>query len=508
MAKTNKQAVREWEQYRKALITDTAMEQNLTGAEIEKHRADLEANPIEWMKFFFPNYATAEFAPFHKKFVQRIITNPEWWEVVSWSRELAKDTVTMMTMMFLNLTEKKKFTLFVSSSYDAACDLLKPYMLNYEANQRIIAYYGEQKQIGAWEDGNFTAKCGARYVALGAGQSPRGKKNEALRPDSIICTDLDTDEDCRNVDTITKRFNWLERALYATRSVSKPLLFLVLGNIIAKDCCVVRAAKRADHHDIVNIRNKDGKSSWPEKNSEEHIDRTLKPMSTAAAQQEYFNNPLSEGDTFKEIVYGQVPPLRQFKFLVNYADPAPSNNAKTRSNSTKAVMLIGVLNGNFYVIKAFLDHTTNDNFVEWFYDMHNYVGERSTIYHYIENNTLQNPFYEQVFMPLFFKKGQEKGYSIGIVPDERKKGDKFSRIEGNLEPLVRTGRLIFNIKEKDNPHMQRLEEQFKLVNPALKSPADGVDAVEGGVFICNNKMLSLTDGAIISIKPQANKKRY
>jgi hypothetical protein len=235
MAKTNKQAVREWEQYRKALITDTAMEQNLTGAEIEKHRADLEANPIEWMKFFFPNYATAEFAPFHKKFVQRIITNPEWWEVVSWSRELAKDTVTMMTMMFLNLTEKKKFTLFVSSSYDAACDLLKPYMLNYEANQRIIAYYGEQKQIGAWEDGNFTAKCGARYVALGAGQSPRGKKNEALRPDSIICTDLDTDEDCRNVDTITKRFNWLERALYATRSVSKPLLFLVLGNIIAND---------------------------------------------------------------------------------------------------------------------------------------------------------------------------------------------------------------------------------------------------------------------------------
>jgi hypothetical protein len=57
--------------------------------------------------------------------------------------------------------------------------------------------------------------------------------------------------------------------------------------------------------------------------------------------------------------------------------------------------------------------------------------------------------------------------------------------------LVRTGRLVFNIKEKDNPHMQRLEEQFKLFSPSMKAPADGPDAIEGGVFICNNKILSI-----------------
>lgn len=52
-------------------------------------------------------------------------------------------------------------------------------MLNYEANQRIIAYYGEQKLLRAW-CGDFTTRSGVRYVALGAGQSPRGKKNENL----------------------------------------------------------------------------------------------------------------------------------------------------------------------------------------------------------------------------------------------------------------------------------------------------------------------------------------
>lgn len=493
MAKqANKQALTEWDDYRKALLTGTALETNKTGADIEKHRKYLEAHPVEWMKYMFPNYATADFAPFHIAYIKRILEHDEWYEVNSWSRELAKDTVTMMVMFFLNLTGKKRFTLFVSSSCDAACDLLKPYMLNYEANQRIIAYYGEQKLFGAWESGDFTTRSGVRYVALGAGQSPRGKKNENLRPDSIICTDLDTDEDCRNKDVIDKRFDWLERALYMTRSISKPLLFLVLGNIIARDCCVTRAAKRADHHDIVNIRDKHGRSSWLAKNTEEMVDRVLSKMSTKAQQAECFNNPVSEGDIFKEETWGEVPPLHKFNFLIAYGDPSPSNNVNDRKNSTKALWLIGALDGKFYVIKGYLDRVINDEFVNWFYFIKDYVNNRTQIYNYIENNTLQDPFFQQVFMPLFYQKGSERGHHIGIIPDDRKKPDKFSRIEGNLDPLWRAGRLIFNIKEKNNPHMQKLIEQFKLFSPSMKAPADGPDACEGGIFIANNKILSIT----------------
>ena len=503
-----KKALKEWDEYRKALITGTALEYNKTTADIEKHRKYLEARPAEWCKYMFPNYATADFAPFHLAYIKRIVEHDEWYEVNSWSRELAKDTVTMMVMMFLNLTGKKRFTLFVSSSYDAACDLLKPYMLNFDANQRIIAYYGEQKTFGTWETGNFTTKCGARYVALGAGQSPRGKKNENLRPDSILITDIDTDEDCRNKDTIDKRFDWIERALYMTRSVSKPLLFLVLGNIIARDCCVTRAAKRADKHDIVNIRNKDGKSSWTGKNSEEQIDRVLSKMSTKAQQAECFNNPVSEGDVFKELTWGDVPPIHTFKFLVAYADPSPSNNVGDRKNSTKALWLIGSDGGHFYIITGFLDRVTNDEFVDWFYAIEDYTKQRTQIYNYIENNTLQDPFFEQVFMPLFYRKGQERKHHIGVIPDARKKPDKFSRIEGNLEPLVRTGRLIFNLKEKNNPHMQRLEEQFKLFSATMKAPADGPDAIEGGVFICNNKAISITGDSIVTGVKHKNSKRF
>jgi len=277
-----------------------------------------------------------------------------------------------------------------------------------------------------------------------------------------------------------------------TRSISKPLLFLVLGNIIARDCCVTRAAKRADHHDIVNIRDKHGRSTWLAKNTEEMVDRVLSKMSTKAQQAECFNNPISEGDIFKDETWGEIPPIHKFKFLIAYGDPSPSNNTTDRKNSTKALWLIGAMEGKFYVITGYLDRVTNDEFVDWFYGIEDFVKSKTQIYNYLENNTLQDPFFEQVFMPLFYRKGEERGHHIGVIPDARKKPDKFSRIEGNLEPLFRTGRLIFNIKEKNNLHMQRLIEQFKLFSATMKAPADGPDAIEGAVFIANNKVLTIT----------------
>jgi hypothetical protein len=132
---------------------------------------------------------------------------------------------------------------------------------------------------------------------------------------------------------------------------------------------------------------------------------------------------------------------------------------------------------------------------------------KTQIYNYIENNSLQDPFYEQVLSPLMYAEGIARQHYIHLAPDERSKPDKFARIEGNLEHLNRTGKLIFNIAEKNNPHMVRLEEQFKAVNPQLSAPADGPDAVEGGVWIINNKMAAFA-GEVKSGRHKSNSKRY
>jgi hypothetical protein len=318
--------------------------------------------------------------------------------------------------------------------------------------------------------------------------------------------DFDTDADCRNPETIKKKWEWFEEALYPTRSVSEDLLTVWCGNIIAPDCCVKRAGEKADHWDVVNIRDKRGRSTWPEKNSEERIRRIENSISTRSFQQEYMNNPLSEGDVFKEVTWGKCPPLRKLTFAVAYGDPAPSNS-RNKASSFKALFLIGYYDGKFYVYKGYLDHVVNAEYVNWYYYLRDEVEEKTQVYNYIENNKLQDPFYQQVFLPLFAAKGKEAGF-IGIIPDTRNKPEKFERIEGNLEPLARKGWLILNENERENPHMKRLAEQFLLVSRQMKSPVDGVDCIEGGVWVINQKISTLAAGNYTVGQRQTNKKRF
>lgn len=503
---TDKQLLQDWEAYYNQFIADVEVDSSETEFQKQQRITRLEASPEDWFKYYFPKYCTAEPANFHTAATKRLLAHQRWYEVRAWSRELAKSARSMFEVLYLALTGKVCNFLLVSNSFDNACRLLLPFMMQLEKNLRIINDYGEQQTIGHWEANEFIAKCGCSFRALGAGQSPRGTRNEAKRPDFILIDDIDTDEECRNPDRIKQKWDWIEQALIPTISVSGDARILFNGNIIAKDCCIARAGKVADKFDIVNIRDKNGKSSWS-KNTEEDIDFILSKISTRAAQQEYFNNPLSEGDVFKELTIAKIPSLSRFKQIIVYGDPSPSNS-KNKAGSMKAIAAIGVLDNKYYVIKCRVDRATNADFVDWFYDINEQLnGSSAQIYNYIENNKLQDPFYQQVFIPLFVSKSKEKGYYLNIVPDARIKPDKFSRIEGNLEPLNRTGRLIFNEAEKANPHMQRLMEQFLLITPQLKAAADGVDAVEGGVYIANQKIRQTSAEQLVLVKRPLNKRR-
>lgn len=488
MRQVDKIALQDWEKFKEDIARSTPVDKSMTHAEREKHRIYLEAHPIEWIKFFCAPYVKSEFAGFHKRAIRRIIANDEWFEVLSWSRELAKSTITMCIILYLVLTGRKHNVILTSNSKDNAVRLLAPYRAMLEANGRIIAYYGAQMTPGAWTEDEFLTKGGVAFRALGAGQSPRGSRNEAIRPDVLLVDDFDTDEDCKNPDIIQKRWEWWEKALYPTRSISTPTLIVFCGNIIAKDCCVVRAGAMADHWDIVNIRDKDGNSTWPEKNSEESIDRTLSKITTRAAQGEYFNNPISAGEVFETVTYGKVPSLKKFKFLVAYGDPSPGESKAKKGKSFKAVMLLGKLDGRLYVIKSRLAKSLNAEFIDWYVQLLEHVGDAAPVYCYMENNKLQDPFFQQVFRPLVAKVRKERGIQLYIRPDERKKTDKATRIEANLEPMNREGNLILNEAERDNPHMKELEDQFRLFTLTLRYPADGPDAVEGGNRILDETM--------------------
>jgi phage terminase large subunit-like protein len=498
MALSDKKIELLWSEFRDSVRNSTPVDKNETPEQKRKRMTKLEANVEEWFKYYFPKYAFSEPAPFHKKATQRVINNPEWYEVRSWSRELAKSTRTMFEVLFLGLTGKKRYVLMISNNETNATNLLEPYRIQLDSNQRIINDYGIQETLGRWSSGEFVTRNGVAFKAIGAGQSPRGTRNEEVRPDVLLFDDLDTDEDCRNLEMITKRWRWIEDAAIGTRSISKGTLIIFCGNIIAKDCCVVRAQQYADWVDIINIRDKNGNSTWPSKNSQEQIDRVLAQKSYLSTQKEYFNNPIQEGTVFKAMNWKTFGPLSQYKFLVCYIDLSYKSSAK---NDYKAATLVGKWKEEYHVLKAFLKQGTTSELAAGLVDINAFVNGKCPIYWYAEENFLQDIILKEVQESLSSLKS-----SIVISPDKRAKADKFTRIEAALEPINTKGKLYLNESERDNPSMKTLEEQFMAFGPKSKAHDDGPDSVEGAKFIVDSKYFS--EVPIVIGRRQTNQKRY
>ncbi len=510
---TEKQTIAHWDEHVKQILESTSIDSEETDGNRIKRIARLEANPEEWFRYYFPRYSYAPPAAFHKRATMRVLQNTEWYEVRLWSRELAKSTRTMMEVLYLALAGHipednrsgrvlpgrlhKRYILMVSNSLDNAARLLMPYRANLQYNQRIIQDYGIQENSGTWHAEEFITQSGIAFRALGAGQSPRGTKNDQVRPDVILFDDVDTDADCLNPEIIAKKWRWIEEAAIGTRSVSQPTTIIFCGNRIAADCCIERATRMADHVEEVSIRDEQGHATWPEKNTEADIDRVLSQKSYAAQQKEYFNNPIIEGSVFKEMAYKPARPLADYKMLVCYTDPSYK-----ATNDYKATVLVGKTGDEYHIIKCYLEQATTARMVEWHRNIMRMVGACACYYF------MEEVFMQDVLLKEMNDMGNRSGMKIPIRGDKRKKPDKFMRIESLLEPLHRNGELYLNEQERHNPHMQRLAEQFVAFAPGSHAHDDGPDAVEGAIWIMMEKTAKGVGEGIVTMGRPINNYRY
>lgn len=499
MKPADKRALLDWEEFVQNMNRDAPVNYGETAAEKAKRIKGLEANNEEWFKYYFSNFYTSEATKFHKKATKRVMNNPEWYEVRAWSRELSKSGRTMMEVLKLVLTGEKQNIILTSNSFDNAVRLLKPYKTLLENNERIIYDYGTQEKHGAWTDAEFVTRKGVAFRAIGAGQSPRGTRNDAIRPDVILIDDFDTDEDCRNPDTVDKKWAWFERALYAARSVSEPLLVIFCGNIIAEHCCILKAKEMADHFEVINIRDENGKSTWPQKNTEKLIDRVLSKISYAAQQGEYFNNPISQGKIFKKLHYKKMRPLNEYRFLVAYTDPSYKAGKKA---DFKATALVGKWRDEYHVIKMYCAQTTIAQMIDWQYQIMKYVNGRVPVYYMIEYPSIDEPLQIELKAA-----NLRHGVTLPLMADQRTKLEKFFRIESLLEPLNRNEQQWFNEDLKPSEHMKATEAQFKALSPTSRAHDDAPDAVEGAVFNINSR-LSCDLSKIETFNPFVNSKRF
>lgn len=492
---SQKEAVKQWKELCatiQSMSTVNKLETEATRLErIERARNDY----AYFVSYYFPHYCTdadtGEIIPsahFHIQAAKKIRSCRNLRALFEWARGLAKSThMDIMIPMWLKCQKKREINVMVlvGKSQDNADTLLGDIQAELQYNKRYIHDYGKQYNAGDWQEGKFVTADGCAFFSLGRGCSPRGLRYRNNRPDYIVIDDLDDDELCNNDSRVNKLTDWVKEALFGCLG-AKGGRFVMVGNRIGK-CSVLAkiAATKGVFVSKVNIIDKDGKPSWPACWKPERIEEVCQFMGYRAFQKEYMNNPITEGAVFKNhwIRWKRILPLRDYEELVLYVDPSFKPTTK---NDYKAAKLWGkTKSGELHHIAAFVRQCTVVEMVRWLYDLYERLRSRNAVCSfYMEANFMQD-----IILDEFTTEGTLRGYQLPIIPDKRKKADKFQRIEA-ISPLWERGFVWYNEAKKNDPDMAAGIEQTLAFEKGMSGHDDAPDADEGAIYILQKRTRS------------------
>lgn len=476
----SKETLERWQE-RVSLIQciDFSLEAN---ADIQKERIARARKDYEYfVETYFPHLAKSKCGKFQVDAAKWILANTRARAVFEWPRGHAKSThISLLIPLWLKIQENRTINsmVLVSKSDESADELLSDLQAELQYNSLLIKDFGNQVVHGSWTTGKFRTTDGCFFVSIGRGQSPRGLKNRAFRPDYIVIDDIDDDEMARNQKRVKETFDWCLSALIGAMEMGRGR-FMMVGNRIAKDCVLTRMIDRPSfHHVKINTYNNKGEISWKENYTRDEIEQLRSDMGSRRFEKEYMNNPITEGTIFKEkhIRWGKMLPLREYRQLICYTDPSFKSGTQ---NDYKATVLCGITStGEFHIIKCFADQTTVDTMVNWHYHIDDVIIKGSVpVLYYMEANFLQDLLLDE-----FAKRGVEEGNHIPVVGDKRSKGDKFARIEA-MQPLFERGLVVLNENEKTFPGMLVLIDQLLSFEKGSRSHDDAPDALESAIWM-------------------------
>jgi predicted phage terminase large subunit-like protein len=95
-------------------------------------------------------------------------------------------------------------------------------------------------------------------------------------------------------------------------------------------------------------------------------------------------------------------------------------------------------------------------------------------------------FMQDIILDEFKREGESRGYQLPIIPDKRKKPDKFQRIEA-ISPLWERGFVFYNETKKDDPDTVVALEQTLAFQKGMSGHDDAPDADEGAIYLLQKR---------------------
>lgn len=476
-----------WKQHCETVQAATAVNINETQAQRLARIRHLRTDYAAFVDYYFPHWTVnpetgkaTPCAPFHVSAANKILKDRNLKAAFQWHRGAAKSTnMDVFVPMWLMAQEHREINVMVlvGKSEDNAKTLLGDIQAELQYNQRYIHDFGEQYNVGTWEEGEFVTRSEVAFFARGRGQSPRGLRYRSHRPDYVIIDDLDDDELVESPARVTKLFDWVRSALFGTLDGGRGR-FIMVGNLIAKNSVLAKWCDiKSVHVTKVNIYDNKGGISWASKWTPQEVKDIENVVGYRAFQKEYMNNPIIEGAIFRNewIRWGKRPAWSKFSEIVLYIDPSFKGSIK---NDYKAAKLWGKAGTTLYHLRAFVRQSSVAEMVRWCYDLYEWAREQGiSVRWYMEANFMQDTILDE-----FRREGELRGYQLPITGDKRKKPDKFQRVEA-ISPLWERGFVVYDETQKDDPDMLAGIDQTLAFEKGMRGHDDAPDADEGAIWL-------------------------
>ena len=494
VTREEKDARRLWEEHCKRVqsLTELSPEaEKETRAQRDARIRRLLANYPAFCEYYFPHYmrrtdpatglvtGIVHNAPFHNAAYRDIIRNRTLKEVFMWPRGHAKSThLGIFTPINLMVRGGGEIHcgITVNKSEDGAKTLLADLQAELEYNQRIIADFGTQKNVGDWQQGEFSTSGGVKWFAVGRGQSPRGLKKQEQRPDYIVIDDLDDDEMSHNEERVRQATDWVKQALFGALDVGRGR-FLMVGNGFAKHMVLKNIA------DIPSVKvskvyavDSNGSPVWADKWTKAEAEAYADFVGYASWQREMMHNPVAEGGIFKWqwIRYKKILPLRKYDQIICYIDPSFKS---TTANDYKAARVWGKTGRELHLIACYVRQDTVAGMVRWLYDFHESLPEDVAVSYFMEANFMQDIILRCVCP----RRRSARLPAAHHAQGRRKKPDKLQRIEA-VSPLWERGLVYYNEAKRNDTDMKTGIDQTLSLARGSRAHDDAPDADEGAIY--------------------------
>lgn len=471
--------------------------------EKKAHRDWLEEDYARWFGELFPQYAKKPCAWFHIEMAKILIENPISYLLAEIYRSGAKSVhLDLGIPLYLYVTGQLKFMLLVGQTEPKAKKLIRDIQSQLTHNQRFLYFYGSKFQQGDWADGDFKTKDGAKFMAIGCEQSPRGLREGAERPDYIVVDDVDTRKRVRNERLSKELFDYVWEDLAGTFDEGSPRQrFVVANNNFHKNTLINQLKSHfATLNDnlkkenlpsfyftisVPAVKNLNSfEPNWPEKTSANYWRRKFIEKPYRSFMREYMHVHIEEGAIFKndQILWKEALKLEAYDALVFYGDLSYKD-----AGDYKAMVFVGKTGREFHIIDAYVAQTSRHNVAVWLYEkardqkLLNY-----NISYYIEGN-----FAQDLFVSDFDLVGDTMGFYVPVVSDTESKGNKFDRIESMAGYFERKN-IYFNKAKEKTGEFQNLIDQLLAFQKGSGAHDDAPDALQSAIVKLNELAIKNT----------------